>query len=277
MQTKTIAGLLQFAAKSYMLESCSQRVSMLKRAVCMGALCFAFVGASLQAGTLVLGDPPTPGTGDCDPFGCPGFFGLGTYQQVYSSTAFPSTITIDSLAFFQTQVVNNGGEPAGGTYTLSFAYTSAGPGDLNLTDPGQNIGSGSEDFFTGTLPALTADGAGNLLGFTGTPFTYNPADGNLLLTVAVTGATNTQPYLYLDAAQCGPQTVCQMGSTPVSGDAYYGYVNGGNVDGGLVTGFAYTATTGLPTPEPASLLLVLAGIGPIGYYGHRRLAASRRS
>jgi len=238
----------------------------------------AFAGASLQAGNLVLGNPPAPGTGDCDPFGCPGFFGLGTYQQVYSSTAFPGTITIDSLAFFQGQVVNNGGEPAGGTYTLSFAYTSAAPGELSLTGPGQNIGSGSEDFFTGTLPALTADGADNLLGFTGTPFTYNPADGNLLLTVAVTGATNTQPYLYLDTAQCGPQTVCEMGSTPVSSDAYFGHVNGGNDDGGLVTGFDYTSpTNSLPTPEPGSLLLVLAGIGLIGYQGRRRSATSRRS
>jgi hypothetical protein len=250
---------------------------MVKRVVCVGMLCLAFAGASLRAGSLVLGDPPTPGTGDCDPFGCPGFFGLGTYQQVYSSTAFPGTITIDGLAFFQGQVVNNGGEPAGGTFTLSFAYTSAGPGDLNLSGPGQNIGSGSEEFFSGALPALTPNGPGNQLGFTGTPFTYDPADGNLLLTVAVTGGTNSQPYLYLDAAQCGPQTVCQMGSTPVSSDAYFGNVTGGNDDGGLVTGFGYTSpTAGLPTPEPGSLLLVLAGIGLIGYQG-RRLAISKRS
>src|ERR1017187_250739 len=70
---------------------------MIKRVVCVGALCLAFAGASLQAGTLILGDPPMPNTGNCDPFGCPAFFGLGTYQQVYLSTAFPGAITIDAL------------------------------------------------------------------------------------------------------------------------------------------------------------------------------------
>jgi hypothetical protein len=254
---------------------------MTKRLVCVGVLCLALSCAGLQAGTLVTGDPPTQGTGNCDPFGCPAFFGLGTYQQVYVGSAFPGTITIDNIAFIQGQILNNGGEPANGTYALSFSYTSDAPGDLSLTDPSDNIGSGSETFFTGTLPALTADGAENLLVFTGTPFAYDPADGNLLLTVVVTGATNTTPYLYLDQAQCGPQTVCPGNSTVVSSDAYFGtfkgnQVSGGNDIGGLVTAFTYTTSTGLSTPEPGSLLLVLAGIGLIGYQG-RRLAISGRS
>src|ERR1017187_1708708 len=124
---------------------------MIKRVVCVGALCLAFAGASLQAGTLILGDPPMPNTGNCDPFGCPAFFGLGTYQQVYLSTAFPGAITIDALTFFQGQILNNGGLPAGGTYTLTFSNTSAAPGNLNLTDPNGNIGSGNGGFFTGNL------------------------------------------------------------------------------------------------------------------------------
>ena len=248
---------------------------MIKRVVCVGALCLAFAGASLQAGTLILGDPPMPNTGNCDPFGCPAFFGLGTYQQVYLSTAFPGAITIDALTFFQGQILNNGGLPAGGTYTLTFSNTSAAPGNLNLTDPNGNIGSGSEGFFTGTLPALTADGTAKLLAFTGTPFAYNPADGNLLLTVAVTGATNSPPYLSLDEAQCGPKTVCPTGSSVVSSNAYFGAykgapVSGGNDIGGLVTIFDYTSPTGVPTPEPGSLLLVLGGIGLIGYQRRRR-------
>jgi hypothetical protein len=228
---------------------------MLKNVVCVGALCLAFTGASLQAGTLVLGEPPK--TGNCDPFGCPTFFGLGTYQQVYLNSAFPGAINIDDLTFFQ--ALNNGGVPAGGTFTLTFSYTSAAPGNLDLTNAANNIGSGSEGFFTGTLPALTADGSLDLLTFAGTPFAYNPADGNLLLTVSVTGSKNTQPYLYLDEAS----------STAVTSDAYFGPVKGGN-DPGLVTSFEYTQPSGIPTPEPGSLLLVLAGIGLIGYQGRRR-------
>ena len=238
-------------------------------------LCLAFAGASLQADTLVLGDPPVPGTGNCDPAGCPVFFGLGTYQQVYSDIAFPSTITIDSLAFFQGQVEGNGGVPAGGTYTLSFSYTSEALGGLDLTNPSNNITSGSATFFTGTLPALTPDGALNMMLFTGTPFAYNPADGNLLLTVTVSSPTNSTPFLYLDEAQCGPTTVCPAGSTVQTSNAYFGAyggkpISGGNDVGGLVSAFTYTTPTGLATPEPGSLLLVLAGVGFIGYRSRRR-------
>jgi hypothetical protein len=230
---------------------------MLKKILCVGALCLAFVGPSLQAGTLVLGEPPK--TGNCDPFGCPTFFGLGTYQQVYLNSAFPGAISIDDLTFVQ--AINNGGVPASGTFTLTFSYTSGAPGDLDLTNAANNIGSGSEGFFTGTLPAMTVDGNLDLLTFAGTPFVYNPADGNLLLTVSVTGSQNTTPYLYLDEA----------GSTAVTSDAYFGPVNGGN-DPGLVTSFEYTNPTGTPTPEPGSLLLVLAGIGLIGYQLRRRVS-----
>ncbi len=44
---------------------------------------------------------------------------------------------------------------------------------------------------------------------------YDPADGNLLLTVTVTGPVSSAPYLYLNEAQCSPQTVCPPGSSVV--------------------------------------------------------------
>jgi hypothetical protein len=201
------------------------------------------------------------GTGNCDPFGCPGFLGLGTYQQVYLSTDFPGEIMIAGLTFFEGQVIGNGGLPAGGTYTLSLSYTTAAPGGLNLTNPNLNIGSGSQGFFAGSLPSLTAENHGAELMIAGTPFVYNPADGNLLMTVTVSGASNPGPALYLNEAACGPETICPAGSSVVSSNAYFGTVNGGNVLGGLVTGFDYTSLTA--TPEPGSLLLVLAGIGAI--------------
>jgi hypothetical protein len=224
-------------------------MSMIKRAVCRVMLCMALAGAGLQAGNLVVGDPPLRGTGNCDPFGCPAFFGLATYQQVYSSADFPGDISIDGLSFFETQVLSNGGVPAGGTYTLFFSYTSLDPGDLNLTNPNLNVGSGNQGFFTGTLPALTPETGGYELIIMGTPFVYNPADGNLLLTV----------------------TLSPPGSSVASSNAYFGFqngepVNGGNDIGGLVTGFDYGAVT---TPEPGSLFLVLAGIGLIGYRKRR--------
>jgi hypothetical protein len=231
---------------------------MRKRAVFGMAIGLTLAGVSLQADTLIIGTPAN--TANCDPFGCPAFFGLGTYQQVYSNAAFPGAMTIDDLILYESQVLHNGGKPSNGTYTLSFSYTTAAPGNLDLQDgPAANIAAGTEEqFFTGTLPALTPFATENLLNFSGTPFAYNPADGNLLLTVTVTGATDSKPYLYLD----------KSGSTSVTSDAYFGTVNGGN-NPGLVTGLQYTVSTS-PAPEPASLLLVLGGIGLIGYQRRRR-------
>lgn len=247
---------------------------MRKTVICSGALYLAVAVASLQAGNLIVGNPPMQGTGNCDPFGCPQFFGLGTYQQVYSSTAFSSAIAIDGLTFYEGQIVSGAGVP-GGTYTLTFSYTSDAPGDLSLTDPSDNIGVGSQGFFSGPLPALDVKTGGSLLDINGTPFVYNPADGNLLLTVTVTGATDSSPFLYLNEAACGPKTGCPTGDSVVSSNAYFGTLNGtpvvgGNDTGGLVTGFDFTIPAGLPTPEPGSLLLVLAGTGLIGYRRSRR-------
>ncbi len=224
-------------------------------------------GLSLQASNLTLGNPPMVGTGNCDPFGCPGFIGLGTYQQVYLSSAFPSEISIQGLTFFDTQVAN-GGTPAAGNYTISLSYTSFDPGDLSLSSPATNITGGSQTFFSGTLPSLTSVTGGSVLVIPGTAFDYNPADGNLLMTVTVTGAGSVGPALYLNEALCGPKTFCPAGTTDVSGSVYFGTVAGGNAEGGLVTEFAYSGVEG--TPEPASVLTVLAGLAVIGYHSRRK-------
>jgi hypothetical protein len=236
------------------------------RAVCRVALTVMAAGLSLQATSIVVGNPPMPNSGNCDPFGCPGFIGLGTYQQVYLSSDFPSTISIDGVTFYDQ--VANGGLPAGGNYTVSFAYSSYDPGDLNLNSPSNNITSGNQTFFTGTLPVLTPEPGGDFLTLTGNPFVYNPAIGNLLMTVTVTNSSNPGPALYLNEDQCGPKTACPVGVSVVSGDAYFGTSNNGNAQGGLVTGFDYTTLIG--TPEPGSMLLVLTGAALVGYKLRRR-------
>jgi PEP-CTERM motif len=231
-------------------------------------LCVAFLSLSLQAGTVFVGEPPAHGTGSCDPFGCPSFFGLGTYQQVYSSSAFPGTISIDQLNFFDQQV-HNGGQPGGGTYTLSFSYSPMMPGDLNLMSPQANISTFLGTFFVGTLPTPTFTGptGGKQMAIVGTPFTYDPAFGNLLLTITVTNPSDQPHPFYVDMAD----------SMTVTSTAYFGTiggtpVSGGNDQGGLITEFTYTG--GVPSvPEPASSLLFVGGAALLGYKWRRRKAA----
>jgi Putative Ig domain len=241
---------------------------MIQSMLCRGILCAAFLGSILQAGTVTVGQPPLTGTGNCDPFGCASYFGLGTYQQVYASTAFPGPMSIAMLTFYDTQVLNNG-NPDQGTYTISLSYTPKSPGMLDLMNPSNNIGSNLQTFFTGTLPApVTGPDGQRTLVFSGTTFSYNPADGNLLLTMVVSGPLDQSPHLYLD----------QSASTAATTNAYFGTVNGvpvsgGNDIGGLVTGFTtaelqITGPTSLPmgsVGEPYGPLTFTAG-GGIGSY-----------
>ena len=218
-------------------------------------------GFSLQASNLLIGEPALVATGNCDPFGCPGFFGLGTYQQVYASSAFSGEVNITGLTFYDEQV-QNGGVPASGTYTLAFSYSSNSVGDLSTVSPGANIASVSQVFYTGALPSL----AQTTLDFAGTPFDYNPAAGDLLLTVTVSSGTNGSPTLYLDEAAALTET----------SNVYFGTYNGqpisgGNDIGGLVTGFTVAVNTSVP--EPGSLLLVLGGVGMFAYGWRRRRRA----
>jgi hypothetical protein len=248
--------------------------SIVKRVV----LCLAVTSLSLQASSVLVGNPPLIDTGNCDPFGCPHTFGLVTYEQVYLASAFPGPMNIYGLTFFDGQVLN-GGQEGSGNFSVSLSYTPVAPGALNLTTPTANVGSDSQTFFGGALPALVQEPTGQELIIpetpTLTPFAYNPADGNLLLTVTVSGTVaNGSPALFLNQSACGPKTGCRSGGTSVvSGYAYYGTLNGapvsgGNDFGGLVTEFDYASP--VPTPEPASWPLALGGMVILAYWTYRR-------
>jgi hypothetical protein len=222
---------------------------MIKAAAIRGFVCIELICMGLQASTVIVGQPTQIGTGSCDPFGCPEFLGLGTYQQVYLSSAFPGSITIDELTFFDEQV-HNLGHPSTSTYDLVFSYTSKAPGALDLSNPNNNIGSDSQTFFTGALPALISIGPGQrTMNLTGAPFTYDPSLGNLMLTITLPpNPADGSPPLFLDRAQ----TIAQTSNAyfPITGGGF------GNDQGGLVTEFTFTAST---VPEPGSLLLIVAG------------------
>jgi PEP-CTERM motif len=250
---------------------------MIRNPACRGVLCVFLITAGIYASplcqpgtsgiTCTVGTPAQTGNGNCDPFGCPAFFGLDTYQQVYSSSTLLNMM-IGSITFFDTQV-HNGGNPAGGNFTISLSYTNAQPGGLDLTNPNNNIGSDSEVFFTGSLPTLTTIGVGaremTLTG--GTSFDYNPADGNLLLTLTVTSAADGSPFLYLDQAGDMSQTSNAYFSTVLGQQ-----VNGGNDVGGLVTAFS-GQPLGSSVPEPGSIMLFVTGAGILALAWKRRQRA----
>ena len=216
---------------------------------------FAFFTRILCGSSVTVGLPAESASGNCVPFGCPALLGTTTYQEVYSNAAFPDSFVIEEIDFFDTEFVT-GGVPAAGKYTFSLSYTSESPGSLNTTNPANNIGSGSQLFFNGTLPSLS----GSELQFAGVPFSYNPALGNLLLTVTMSGGTDSSPTFYLDQSQTQAQT----------GRAYFGTTTDGNDAGGLVTQFDSPDS---PVPEAGSLVLVLTGFGLVGL---RQFVRARR-
>ncbi|MFN7993446.1 MAG: PEP-CTERM sorting domain-containing protein [Bryobacteraceae bacterium] len=235
---------------------------MSKGAAIRGLLCLLSVTMALQATSITLGSPALSGTGNCDPFGCPQFFGLSTYQQVYLSSAFPGAIDVSQIAFFDTQI-HNGGVTAGGTYTVSFSYTGMTPGNLSTTNASFNVGSSIGTFFSGSLPGTVPITGGKMLTFDGSTFLYDPSLGNLLMTVSVVNPSDVgPPFLFLDQSQ----------SSLVTSNVYFGTWKGTPISGqnaGLITQFTYSAV-GNSVPEPGSIFLTAAGIALAGLTGLRR-------
>lgn len=219
-------------------------MSRLAKLLGLAVILSAMFSPALSAENIVVGQPPAAGTGNCLPFGCPSMFGLNAYyQQVYGSTVFPELITIDRMDFFRTQVLV-ASEPASGTFYFTLSYTTESVGDLDLTNPLNNISFGSQSFFTGSLPNLS----GNVLAFSGTPFVYNPSLGNLLLTVTFSDAADGS--LFPDWAESGSET-----TRAYFGSGFNG--GGGGNDPGLVTEFESSV------PEPSLIILLGIGMGAV--------------
>jgi hypothetical protein len=111
----------------------------------------------------------------------PNFQTGGTYQQVYAKTAFSGPVTITQIAFASHELTSN---PGIATYNfdVSLGSTAAAPNALS-TNLAANRGAQLAPVFSGPLTANITDGAQFDVVLDITPFTYDPANGNLLLEI----------------------------------------------------------------------------------------------
>jgi len=194
-------------------------------------LALVSVAACLQAATII-GTPA--GAANCFPFGCSG----GTrYQQVYDDSNFLGPLTITGLTFYNT--VSPGGSVSSRTFTIHLSTTAVAVDALSATMD-DNVGP-DDALFT-----IFAGGPGvtGTFTITGSPFYYDPAGGNLLMDIFVSGGTGGGIYLDARSGDAGG-VFSRMHDF---GSAFEGY--------GLVTGFE----TGSAIPEPGSLGLMGLGL-----------------
>ena len=211
-------------------------------------LLFLTIASSVSlADTITIGAPGNPDDGDCAPFGC-----AVEYQQVYGSGQFSGAISITGLTFFNDNFVP--GSIAAADYTISLSTTAVAVDGLSAMFA-NNLGTNNQVFFSGMLGGLI--GPTNQFTLTGTPFTYNPATGNLLLTVASNGGGQDYSVFldYLSGAPVG--TFSRAYSFDNSGTA-------SNLDGetGLVTQFIFSPVSST-VPEPASWTLFASAVSAV--------------
>ena len=216
-----------------------------KLMIAVPAFSVSMVLAGQAQASIVIG---TTTGGNFIPFGS--IAGFPEYQQVYAAGDFSGPITIDDLELY-TQ--SGTGSPNTGTFTISLSTTSAVVNGLS-TELSQNIGSNNTTVFNSKLPTIQN---GVLTIPFSTPFTYNPAQGNLLVNIVESTPYTGGPSFEFDSASGGLFSRGYSDQTiPV------------NNDSGLVTGFTS------PVPLPSALWLLLSGLGGLGAMTRKVRAAA---
>jgi hypothetical protein len=226
---------------------------MKKFPVCLVGLLALGVAGKLAADVLISGGGGQINQ-DCVPFGC----SLQS-QEIIDKSLFSGPITINKLTFF-----NNTGsgtfDPA--TYTFKLSTTSASVGSPSGVFAA-NVGPDEQVFTTTVIPGGPIPAS---FSFTGVPFHYDPALGNLLIEIDKPDSANTfSGFTDNNSNFSGVSRVWSLDNSGV-----------GNVN----TGYAPVVQIGTESviPEPATL--TLAGLGFLGLVGYgarkRRPAATAK-
>jgi PEP-CTERM motif len=205
------------------------------------AAVLALGSSGALASTVTIGSDTS---NNCAPFGC-SVGGNWDYLQIFSAKAFSGPITFDKITFFDTSFP---GPVLSGDYNVSFSTTSAPLGVLSQPPSLRNTSA----FFSG---ALGGPLIGNSFSIAGSPYTYNPSTGNLVMQIVVTNQQiKDGGGQYLDADEGGPfsRYVTGSGFAPFSDNV------------GLVTQFT------VDVPEPSTWAMMLIGFAVIGLMTYRR-------
>ena len=177
------------------------------------------------------------------------------YQQIYGSGNFSAPITISSITFYTSfpNILTNKNP-----FALSLSTTLAAVDGLGST-PSSNLGSDNLLVYSGALPALS----GNTMTFIlSSAFTYNPALGNLLLTITSSGPDYVFGAVAFNATSSSTDQMSRL------------YAGATTDTEALVTGFNEPAAPA-PVPLPAALPLFASGAALVGVMVRRRQQARR--
>ncbi|WP_253717023.1 PEPxxWA-CTERM sorting domain-containing protein [Sphingomonas sp. AP4-R1] len=207
-------------------------------------------GLAMPAAATVVG---VADTSSAFPFGPNAYLGGYYYQQIYSAASFSSATTIQNLTFYSS---TPNGTANSGTYRFSLSTSTAAipTFDTSTTVPWTDPAYTQD--YEGTLGSIVD---GKLQINLSTAFNYDPAAGNLLLTIYNPGLSS-DGTAYFDADINNGITNMRYSAYPYDSNR------------GLVTGFNEGASA---VPEPASWAMMIGGFGLVGAAMRRRRVSVR--